>query len=157
MNKATLIRSAEELGPFSKSLAQEYAAKSSVLNAQINFQLMQRSDINQLTGSGNLDMMQDNHANHVRFIAFIIKHFHAHVLVETILWVFRAYRSRGFSSLYWAAQLNTWIRILNEQLSEESFAGIYPLYAWMQIHIPDFEKLAAEESENPYIADPHHE
>ena len=93
--------------------------------------------------------MQDNHANHVRFIASILKNNDADVLVETVLWVFRAYRSHGFSSNYWAAQLNTWMQILKTELSVETYKEVLPLYEWMQINIPIFVKVSDEKLEMP--------
>lgn len=89
-------------------------------------------------------MMQDNHANHARFLSSIFLHFNADVLIETILWVFRAYRSHGFTTNYWAAQLNNWIIIYKKELSPECFEEIYPFYEWMQINIPLFVKLSDE-------------
>ncbi len=93
--------------------------------------------------------MKDNHANHVRFIASILRNHNPEILVDTVLWVFRAYRSRGFSSNYWAAQLNTWIEIIKEELSTETYHQVFPLYEWMQLNIPTFVKLSDEKLELP--------
>ena len=103
-----------------------------------------RSDLNLLIGENNFSMMKDNHANHVRFIHSILHNPNAEVLTETVLWVFRAYRNHGFSGSYWAAQLNAWIYILKNELSKESFEQIIPLYEWMQVNIPTFEKLSGQ-------------
>lgn len=107
--------------------------------------MLDRSDLVHLIGENNMEMMKDNHANHVRFIASILKNYNAEVLMDTVLWVFRAYRSHGFSTSYWAAQLNAWIIIMKESLSSEAFREVYPLYKWMQIHIPVFVKLSDED------------
>ena len=97
-------------------------------------------------GAENIEMMKDNHANHVRFIGSMLHAFNAEVLVETVLWVFRAYRSRGFRHTYWAAQLNGWVEILREELSPEAFDEVYPLYEWMQVNIPIFVRLNEDEA-----------
>jgi hypothetical protein len=123
--------------------------KSEVLLSEMNAIMLKRADIKDLVGEENLLMMQDNHSNHIRFIASILKEFNPEVLVETILWVFRAYRSHGFSTNYWAAQLNTWIEVLKNQLSAESYLEINPLYNWMQINIPIFVKLSDDNLEIP--------
>ena len=65
----------------------------------------------------------------------------AEVLVESVLWVFRAYRNHGFSPNYWAAQLNTWFQVLPQQLSVASWAEIRPWYEWLQVNIPIFVLL----------------
>lgn len=94
-------------------------------------------------------MMKDNHANHARFMESVFTNPLAETLVDTILWVFRAYRSRKFGSTYWAAQLNTWIEIYKSELSEECFEAVYPFYNWMQINIPNFVKLSDEKLDAP--------
>jgi len=71
------------------------------------------------------------------------------VMVDTVLWVFRAYRSRNFSSTYWAAQLNTWINIYKNELSENCYKEILPFYKWMQVNIPVFNTLAENDIDAP--------
>jgi hypothetical protein len=142
MKKESLLDSAAYLGPFSKQAVDEYAAKTDKLVNQINTIMLKRSDIKSMVGNANFEMMKDNHANHARFILSIMDNFNKDVLVETILWVFRAYRSHGFASTYWAAQLNAWITILKEELSKDTFDQVYPLYNWMQVNIPVFDALS---------------
>ncbi|PXY00723.1 hypothetical protein DF185_12500 [Marinifilum breve] len=144
MNKQQLLSSAKELQQVNHNTAKEYLEKSEILIGKINTKMLNREDIKNLIGENNLDMMKDNHANHARFIHSILTHYDAETLVDTILWVFRAYRSHGFSMNYWAAQLNAWIEILKEVLSEESYAEIHPYYNWMLIHIPAFVSLSDE-------------
>lgn len=142
MNKETLLQSAAQLRPFSKEATNEYAKNTDKMVARINTIMLERHDIKTMVGEANLDMMKDNHANHARFILSILDNFNKDVLVETILWVFRAYRSHGFASTYWAAQLNAWIMILKEELSSKTFEQVYPLYKWMQVNIPQFDALS---------------
>ena len=142
MDKSQLIKSASLLNDVSTSAAYEYSNKSDKLIAEINERISSRQDLELLVGNGNLAMMRDNHANHVRFISSIIKNRNDEVLVETILWVFHAYKNHGFSTSYWAAQLNTWIEILQQNLTKETYAEIYPYYEWMQVNIPIFSVLS---------------
>jgi hypothetical protein len=145
MKKNELLEIAKKIQQVSESTYLEYNQKSELLVGKMNVLMLERSDLTQLVGENNVEMMKDNHANHVRFIASILKNFHAEVLLDTVLWVFRAYRSHGFSTNYWAAQLNAWILIMKESLSPEAYREVYPLYEWMQIYIPAFVKLADEE------------
>ena len=78
-------------------------------------------------------------------MASILKNFNAEVFVDTVLWVFRAYRSHGFTTNYWASQLNTWIDILKNSLTDKSFNEVYPYYEWMQVNIPIFVKLSDQD------------
>jgi hypothetical protein len=136
----------------SSEAAAEYASKRERLVDLLNQKMLGRADLKNLVGEDNIDMMKDNHANHARFLESIFVQHEPEVLVDTVLWVFRAYRSRNFSSTYWAAQLNAWIELYKQELSPVGFAEIYPYYNWMQIHIPTFNKLAEENLEAPRSA-----
>lgn len=148
--KNHLITTAAQLKQVSRASVEEYSMKKDALVALINQKMESRQDLIGLVGSGNVEMMKDNHANHARFMESIFTQYSSEVLVDTVLWVFRAYRSRNFSSTYWAAQLNTWIEIYKKELSPECYKEIYPYYNWMQINIPIFNRLATEESEAPF-------
>ena len=141
MDKSDLVSSAQALPPVSAAAADEYSRKAEVLANAVSAVLLQRADLDALVGKNNLDMMKDNHANHARFIASILQRPNAEVLVESVLWVFRAYRSHGFATNYWAAQLNTWFQVLPQQLSAASWAEIRPWYEWLQVSIPIFVNL----------------
>lgn len=152
MNKQDLITSAEKLQQVSVKSATEFSSKKDGLVLLMNQKMEARSDLIEMVGTGNVDMMKDNHANHARFLESIFNQHVPEVLVDTVLWVFRAYRSRNFSSTYWAAQLNTWIEIYKTELSPECFQEIYPYYNWMQINIPTFNQLAENELDAPLSA-----
>ncbi|WP_372950747.1 hypothetical protein [Mariniphaga sp.] len=147
MNYKFLIDSAAKIPVAEKNAVEEYREKSDFLVAVINKQMSIRPDLKELIGENNLEMMKDNHANHVRFIHSILKNPNAEVLVDTVLWVFKAYQNHGFSGSYWAAQLNTWFQILKDELTPESFRQVIPLYEWMQVNIPLFEKLSKEKTD----------
>ena len=115
----------------------------------MNKKMIERLDIKELVGENNIDMMKDNHANHARFLESIFYDYSPDVLVDTVLWVFRAYRSRNFSSTYWAAQLNSWLEIYKENLSDDCYNAVFPYYKWMQINIPVFTSLAEKEIDAP--------
>lgn len=147
MDKIQLVKTANQLQQISSESADEYLQKADQLINCMNSTMLARTDLKELIGESNTNMMKDNHANHVRFIAAILKKHNPEVLVDTILWVFRAYRSHGFKTNYWAAQLNTWLSIIKEEITPKSYCEIYPLYEWMQINIPTFVKLSDEKLE----------
>ena len=152
MERNDLINSAGQLKQVSEKSAAEYSTKTGLLVELMNNRMEDRPDILDLVGVNNVSMMKDNHANHARFMESIFHQRSPEVLTDTVLWVFRAYRSRNFSSTYWAAQLNTWIEILKQELSPDCYLEIYPYYCWMQINIPTFNKLAEENLEIRYSA-----
>lgn len=99
MDKNYLIETATQMKQMSSSSAEEYRQKSELLINKMNALMLDKADIEKLVGKENLDMMKDNHANHVRFMASVFKNYNPEVLVETVLWVFRAYRSHGFTTI----------------------------------------------------------
>ncbi len=149
MDKKYLLETAQQLKQVSAQTADEYHNKTEQLITKMNTIMFERPDIEILIGANNINMMKDNHSNHVRFIASILKNHNSDVLVDTVLWVFRAYRSHGFSTNYWAAQLNNWIIVIKEVLTPDCFSDVYPYYEWMQINIPIFVKLSDEKLEAP--------
>jgi hypothetical protein len=144
MDKNYLIETASLLKNVSEKSMEDYIQKSEFLIAKMNLLMMAKPDIENLVGKNNMEMMKDNHANHIRFMSSIFKTFSADVFVETVLWVFRAYRSHGFNTLYWASQMNTWIMLLKETLTNDSYLEIYPYYEWIQTNIPILVKLSDE-------------
>ena len=141
MNREELIESAKSLKQPSGQATSEYHQKSDQLAAKMNQIMEKRLDVAYMTG-GNIAMMQDNHRNHARFMGSLFMLLSPAVLVDTVLWVFRAYRSHGFQLTYWPAQLDTWVEIFREDLTEKTFEEIYPFYHWMIVHQPAFVELS---------------
>lgn len=149
MTKSELLISAQKLEQVSQEMADEFSSKRDLLVNLMNTKMLERQDIKEMVGENNVNMMKDNHANHARFLESIFLNHNPEVLLDTVLWVFRAYRSRNFSSTYWAAQLNTWLEIYKENLSDACYQAVYPYYNWMQINIPSFNALAEQDFDAP--------
>ena len=144
MDKNYLLETAKQLKSASPQAVKEYRMKGNELVHKINAIMSNRSDIDKLIGTDNLDMMIDNHTNHVRFIASILEKYNAEVMTDTVLWTFNTYQNHGFTGSYWAAQLNNWIEIIKEVLSPETYEEVFPFYKWMQINIPVLIKVSKE-------------
>ena len=149
MTKEELLATARELKQPARDVADEFGAKRERLAAEGNRRMGARPDLGRLVGSGNEAMAEDNNRNFARFMESIFRHYQPEVLVETVLWVFRAYRSHGFQTTYWPANLDTWVEMLREELSEEAFEAVYPFYDWLIVHIPWFVKLTDEQLAEP--------
>ncbi len=152
MNRTDLIKTAIKLKQVDAKYAKEFSTKMEVLVGKMNTVMEARPDLAEMVGKNNVAMMKDNHANHARFLESIFYQHSPEILVDTVLWVFRAYIARNFSSTYWAAQLNTWLVIYKKELSKECYEAIYPYYNWMQINIPHFTILAEKETQAPSSA-----
>lgn len=146
MKKSFLLETAEQLIQPSQKSAMEYEQKSEQIAAEMNSIMSERKDLEKLIGKNNQAMMEDNHRNHARFLSSVFNSYNPQVLVETVLWVFRAYRSHGFQLTYWPAQLDLWVKLLKKNLNPEAFVEIYPFYNWMLINQAGFvlesEKLS---------------
>jgi hypothetical protein len=148
MTKLELLQTARRLVQPPAEVAREYASKRESLAAEMNRLMLARPDVERLAGPGNLAMMEDNHRNHARFLESVFLSFSPEVLVETVLWVYRAYRAHGFGLAYWPAQLSTWIDILGRRMTPDACVAIEPFYHWMIIHQADFVTLS-EASRGP--------
>lgn len=138
MQKEDLLKSAAKLKQPSEKATAEFTARADAMAIILNDRLSRRNDIVQLIGEGNLDMMYDNHRNHMRFMISLFNDYNPVVFTETVLWVFRAYRSHGFKLTYWPAQLDHWVDIFNKELSQDCLDQIYPFYDWMIVNNPQF-------------------
>ncbi|WP_273266591.1 hypothetical protein [Flexistipes sinusarabici] len=143
--KQQLLNSAKKLQQPSESAATEFSHKREQLAVKGSQLLSERNDMEKLVGKGNKQMSEDNNKNFARFMESMFSGYDPNVLVETVLWVFRAYRSHGFQTTYWAANLNIWIEMLKNEMSEETFNELYPFYNWLVVNIPVFVKLTDED------------
>ena len=139
--KENLLRSAGRLVPPEKKFVEEFSKIRDELVAKGNVTLSQRDDLEKLIGKDNLSMAEDNNRNFARFMEALFIEYSPEVFVETVLWVFNAYRSHGFNVTYWAANLNIWLQNLENNISREAYTQIYPFYNWLIVNIPIFTKL----------------
>lgn len=146
--KSSLLQSAKTLSPPSGEVTSVFVAKSEGFAAKGNSLISARPDIDKLIGTNNLQMACDNNRNFARFMISMFEQYQPEVLVETVLWVFRAYRSHGFQTTYWAANINIWVEMLREELDTDAFAAIYPFYNWLIVNIPVFTSLTDDLSMN---------
>ncbi|THB81005.1 MAG: hypothetical protein D3926_04240 [Desulfobacteraceae bacterium] len=148
--KESLVQTASQLMIPSKEAADEFSKKRESLAAMGSDRLSKRTDIEKLVGQGNQQMAEDNNRNFARFMESLFLEYNPQVFVDTVLWVFRAYRSHGFQTTYWATNLNIWVDLLKSELSSGAFDQIYPLYNWLIINIPIFASLS--EKEDPKVS-----
>ena len=143
--KKKLLETASALNQPTETMTQEFSKKRDQLAAMGNEQMGQRPDLEKMLGGKNQQMAEDNNRNFARFMESIFNEYNPEVLVETVLWVFRSYRSHGFQTTYWAANLNIWVDAMKQELSQETFDGLYPFYNWLIVNIPIFVKLTDED------------
>jgi hypothetical protein len=145
MRQADLIRAAQGLRPVAPEAAREFAEKREGLAMALTQRMLARPDLERLVGVGNADMMQNDSRNMTRFLATMYEHLAPETLVETVLWVFRAYRSHGFQVTFWAANLDTLLEALREQTSPAAYRDLSPLVEWLIVHVPAFTALSDQQ------------
>lgn len=143
--KNMLVKSADKLVNVSESSIKEYVDNMDLLVATLNEVMLKRKDILELIRwENNITMMKNNHHCHLQFIAAILQIPDSETLVDTLLWVFHAFRSRGFSPHYWEVQISTLTLLMKEKVSEKVFLEISSIYNWMNLNISIFTMIADE-------------
>lgn len=142
MKKEQLISSAKELKPINNASLEEYKTKMSEIKSAADSNMLQFNNLTDLIGEDNVNVLKDNNANHVRFMSSIFANYDAKVFVETVLWVYRTYKSHEFSESYFPKQLETWNKIIKHKLSEESSSEILVYYDWMLKNHTMFNQLS---------------
>nr|WP_319394892.1 hypothetical protein [uncultured Desulfobacter sp.] len=143
--KEKALESAKKIAAPSGSSLKEFSEKWEKMAAEGTRLLSNRADYEKLIGQGNQQMAKDNNRNFPRFMESLFSDYIPEVFLETVLWVFRAYRSHGFQTTYWPANLNLWVDLLKKELSPKAFEEIEPFYNWIIVNIPVFVKLTDKE------------
>lgn len=149
MNRKDLILLADKIVRLDSEASEEYLRNIDLMTVEINRKMSSLPDLEELIGIDNLQSMLDNHANHVRFMHSLFTNFKPEVLVDTVIWVMRAYQSRGFRIKYWEVQLRTWLHIFEKNLSPHAYTCISPVYYFILNNLNAFESLASQESSPP--------
>ena len=139
--KEQLLASGQKLIVPPEKASEEFSSKIGILVAQGNAAIAARPDLDKLVGADNHEMAENNNGNFARFMESMFTEYDPVTFVETVLWVFRAYRSHGFQTTYWSANLDIWMKMLEKELSEEVFSSISPYYNWLIVNIPIFVKI----------------
>jgi len=157
MNLTSLIETAKRLRQPSAAAAAEFETARDSLAEALNRRMVARPDLEKLIGPGNRAMMEDNSRNFCRFMGSMFLAYEPEVLAQTALWVFRAYRSHGFPTAYWPANLDTFVELARERLPPPAFAETYPFFHWLIVNIPAFVKISDEQLAQPLAPVPQHE
>jgi len=144
MTKEELIAIAGQLKQPSENSQKEFEEKLDIILSGVNKKMLSRPDLILLIGENNEAMMLDNHRNQLRFMNSVFMCFNPEILLETVLWVFRAYPNHGFNLTYWPAMLNVVLDEIEKELSNDAFNQLKPFYTWLLIYQPFFTKLAKQ-------------
>jgi methanogenic corrinoid protein MtbC1 len=141
---ARLEGEVRELLPIGEAAAEEYREKTAALAAQVNSQILQRSDARDLIGSCPVDTIIANHSNHARFMGAVFSLNLPSLLTRVVPWAYRVYTTRGVSYEYFRAELTAWERAVSERLDEAHARSIRTVYEWILDHHEEMKELSAE-------------
>ena len=80
--------------------AERFVEATPMLVSSVNRLICSRDDIAKLIGGNDTSVVQTNHANHAHFMSSQFYLRSAQTVMQTIDWVYRSYRERGFSERY---------------------------------------------------------
>jgi hypothetical protein len=157
LNLNDRTETARELRQPSAEAAAEFEAARDGLAEALNRRMAARPDLENLIGPAHRAMMEDNSRNFCRFMASMFLAYEPEVLVQTVLWVFRAYRSHGFQTACWPANLDAVVEIARQKLPPSVFEEIHPFFHWLVVNIPSFVKVSDEQLAEPLSPVPRHD
>ena len=138
MKEEALVLSAQKLQQPSEASTKVFYEKIDIIAEKLNHAMLSRPDIERLVGTDNINMMENNSRNYLRFMGAMFHSYDPLILVQTSLWAFRIYRSHGFFVEYWPANLDTTVEILKKELPSPVYQEIYPFFEWLIVNIPAF-------------------
>lgn len=142
MDKLALIDSASRLKEISTLAANVFESIVEVCAQELNVAMRREPDLEDLIGEGNTEVMETNHGNHFSYMSATAALFDAKSFVETVIWVLRTYRARGFSVRYWNVMLPKATEILGRHLPPVHFAEVRPFYDWLEHNMRTFAQLS---------------
>ena len=146
MDKPALMKSASALKEVSPQAAAQFERVVESCAAALTQAMKLVPELDSLVGEGNLEVMETNHGNHFRYMNATTSLFDPISFVETILWVLRTYRARGFSVRYWEFMLPRASDILSRHLDPAHYEEIKPFYDWLGGNVPAVARLGEKES-----------
>ncbi|MFO7731051.1 MAG: cobalamin-dependent protein [Spirochaetia bacterium] len=92
-------------------------------------------------GQHNIQVMLDNHRNHISFIGIVLKLRQTSLLLKTLPWVYQSYHNQGFSYDYFPYVLKMWKEALWACISDVDVSPVQKLYDVMiDLHKNNMEK-----------------
>jgi len=132
MNMQKLLESLTGLPQVSRRAAEAYNSRKGLLAESVNLTMAARQDLARLIGSKtNIELMQNNHQNHVQFITTVL-HLNAFRLLASVIpWIYLTYHQHGFSFEYFPVALAAWKQAVINEIPKELAQEIVPVYDWM--------------------------
>lgn len=126
-----MMSEAEQIFDYDSKLSSYYIKHVDQMLDDVNKYMTNLDNIFDLLGGNPLDLMMNNHHNHVQFMSNIIKYRQKEVFVHTLPWVYKAYNSKGVKYDYFIEELNAWIRAIDKHVEEDGKQVVTNIYKAM--------------------------
>lgn len=126
-----LIKEAKVKFHVSQAAVSSYEQQKDVMLEIVNKKMTAHHDLSELIGHNPLQMMYDNHLNHINFMINVFKFNSFEMLVRIVPWVYRAYHFHGFSYEYFPVELKTWKHAVKSALDSSEAHEIIRVYDWL--------------------------
>ena len=87
--------------------------------------------INLIGGHKNIQIMLDNHRNHIAFMNIMIRLGDFQILIRTLPWVYRTYHSQGFRYDYFLTAFSIWKKAINKHIDNDVKDEVLKIYDFM--------------------------
>ena len=139
-----LFQQARALPSVSQPAALEFGEKAVLIAEQVNEKIKDSPNCSRLIGQNSLEVMQDNHFYHAIFMSNVLQLGLYEMLVKMVLWVYRTYSNRGFSSDYFSRSLKAWREAIQDNLQDSHAREVIEIYDWLIQQHPRLVKLSKE-------------
>ncbi len=126
-----LLEESQQLPVIPSKTTYNYRDNRDLLLKSINSIMDSNSRINELTGFNPRQIMYDNHRHHQEFMHAVFCISDYRLLVRTVPWVYRAYKSLNFSYEYFPIELQAWISSMEQTEFSDTMKPIIEIYRWM--------------------------
>ncbi len=130
----------DKLNKVSFAAAIEYERNIPNMIEEINDRMIKLNDEFALIGENPISVMFDNHENHAKFIANVLKLNDFEMLERTLTWAVESYSARGFKPEYFLFLLNNLIDIINKQIEPNYSSDIIKVYEYIIDEVKRTEK-----------------
>jgi len=126
-----LIEGSKDVFEYEDIIATIYEEYTPGMLSDINEQMETLPNIVDLLGGNPIEMMRNNHENHVDFMRNVIKYRQLDLLVQTLPWVYKAYASQGVQHDYFLKELNIWCDVIKKHIPQDYQKPLLDIYGKM--------------------------
>ncbi len=138
----SLINEARALHQVPKEAAVQYEQLKHILLEEVNRVFDAHPEKRRLLGPNSIDLIENNHLNHVNFMSSVFHLNQFELLARVIPWVYHTYHTKGISYDYFPIELDAWSHGIKKNLTAPGTEAILGVYEWIRMRHERFISLA---------------